>query len=161
MGRDSLTGERRHKAAKEGDMGAKWEKRFRRQKHEVNNNAADARVPTIKQLKVTFCDEVLKSDEVIERKIKEEEIDILYCTDSNPEENPFRDGGSISLEADIMLKMWKENKLGELYRNIENHDKNNIEEVNEKENSNEVNCMEDVVSTSKTEGHVSKCCAVM
>ena len=41
--RDSLTGERRHKSAKEGDMLAKWEKRFRRQKPEVNNNAADAR----------------------------------------------------------------------------------------------------------------------
>merc|ERR1712126_508398 len=157
----SLTGERRHKAAKEGDTLAKWEKRFRRQKPEVNNNAADARVPTIKQSKVTFCDEVLKSDEVIERKIKEEEIEILYSTDSNTEEKTFRDGGSISLDADIMLKMWKENKLGELYRNVEIYDKNNIVEINEKEIRNEVNCMEDVVSASKKEEHVSKCCAVM
>ena len=119
------------------------------------------RVPTIKQSKVTFCDEVLKSDEVIERKIKEEEIEILYSTDSNAEENPFRDGGSISLDADIMLKMWKENKLGQLYRNVENHDKIIIDEINEKEKRNEVNCIEDKVSALKNEEHVSKCCAVM
>eukprot|EP00091_Calanus_sinicus_P006513 TRINITY_DN17198_c0_g1_i1.p1 TRINITY_DN17198_c0_g1~~TRINITY_DN17198_c0_g1_i1.p1 ORF type:complete len:155 (-),score=58.61 TRINITY_DN17198_c0_g1_i1:156-620(-) len=146
-------------------LGEVW--KGRKHKHakdvnnEVNNNTEDVDMIDRKQkkvevLRVTFSETIEKNDD----------DEHMTSYDLNLE-NPFLPGGCVSEDADLMLRMWKEERLTEFFADTEHREEDDEPDAAIKKNVNNDKCDDsDEVVERKDEKRPRKqfstlCCSVM